>query len=136
MNTLLDKKIVSVKIADDKMAMLFVTENNENLILRVDADCCSHTWIESVDLPALGLPFTVIECKDLELNIPEKEYDGDVIKFYGAEIVTDKGSMNIDYRNSSNGYYGGNIVWPDEEDNFYGGVFNQNESYCIWVDIE
>lgn len=47
-NLLLNKKIVKMQIASDKEALLFVTDDGQQLIVRVDADCCSHTWIESV----------------------------------------------------------------------------------------
>jgi hypothetical protein len=39
----------------------------------------------------------------------------------------------IDYRNESNGYYGGELCWPD--DHFYGGVHGQNVSTEQWVDV-
>lgn len=34
----------------------------------------------------------------------------------------------------SNGYYGGNLVWPDADDSpyYYGGVFGQNVSNNQW----
>lgn len=134
-NKLIGKKIVDVKIAEDKLAMLFVCDNGEELVVRVDADCCSYTWIESVELPALGFPFTVIACDDLDMNkepLENEEYE--CLQFYGAKITTDKGDMVIDYRNDSNGYYGGDIVWPGE--GFYGGVYGQNESNMNWRDIE
>ena len=134
-NKLVGKKIVDVKIAEDKLAMLFVCDNGEELVVRVDADCCSYTWIESVELPALGFPFTVIACDDLDMNkepLENEEYE--CLQFYGAKITTDKGDMVIDYRNDSNGYYGGDIVWPGE--GFYGGVYGQNESNMDWRDIE
>ena len=54
---------------------------------------------------------------------------------YGVKITTDKGHIVIDYRNASNGYYGGNLSWPDDS-YFYGGVHGQNESNEEWVDIE
>ena len=134
-NKLIGKKIVDVKIAEDKLAMLFVCDNGEELVVRVDADCCSYTWIESVELPALGFPFTVIACDDLDMNkepLENEEYE--CLQFYGAKITTDKGDMVIDYRSDSNGYYGGDIVWPGEV--FYGGVYGQNESNMNWRDIE
>ena len=134
-NKLIGKKIVNVKIAEDKLAMLFVCDNGEELVVRVDAECCSYTWIESVELPALGFPFTVIACDDLDMNkepLENEEYE--CLQFYGAKITTDKGDMVIDYRNDSNGYYGGDIVWPGE--GFYGGVYGQNESNMDWRDIE
>ena len=134
-NKLIGKKIVDVKIAEDKLAMLFVCDNGEELVVRVDADCFSYTWIESVELPALGFPFTVIACDDLDMNkepLENEEYE--CLQFYGAKITTDKGDMVIDYRNDSNGYYGGDIVWPGE--GFYGGVYGQNESNMNWRDVE
>lgn len=134
-NLLIGKKITEVKIADDKEAMLFVCEGGEQLVVRVDADCCSYTWIESVEMPALGLPFTIINCHDLDM--PDLgDIDGcEVVAYYGAKIITDKGDMVIDYRNDSNGYYGGSIVWPGDN-YFYGGVYGQNDSTMNWVDIE
>lgn len=134
-NLLINKSIVDVKIAADKEAMLFVTDCGQHLVVRVDADCCSNTWIESVEMPALGLPFTILSCEDLDMGRENEEIDYDYIQYYGAKIVTTKGEMVIDYRNSSNGYYGGNIVWPGDE-YFYGGVHGQNVSDEEWIDIE
>ncbi len=138
-NKLIGKKIVDVKIASDKQAMLFVDDSGNEFIVRTDGDCCSYTWIESVEMPALGLPFTIINVEDLDMpdlgDMPDKE----VVAYYGAKITTDKGDMVIDYRNDSNGYYGGDIVWPvtdDEYSYFYGGVYQQNISSEEWEDIE
>lgn len=136
-NLLIGKTIAEVLIADDKEALLFVTIEGEKLVARVDADCCSHTWIESVELPALGFPFTVVDCEDLDGVKEAEDIDYNYIQYYGAKLTTDKGDLVIDYRNSSNGYYGGNIVWPDDEGNrFYGGVHGQNVSNENWVEIE
>lgn len=133
-NKLIGKNIVEVKIAEDKLAMLFVCDNGEELVVRVDADCCSYTWIESVEMPALGLPFTIIKCEDLAMPDLGDIPGCDCVQYYGAKIITNKGDMVIDYRNDSNGYYGGEIVWPGE--GFYGGVYGQNESNMDWRDIE
>lgn len=138
-NLLIGKKITDVKIATDKQALLFVSDSGEELIARTDGDCCSYSWIETVEMPALGLPFTVIAIDDLDLpgsddNHPEHE----CLTVYGAKIATDKGEMIIDYRNESNGYYGGSIEWPndDEYSYFYGGVHGQNASSLEWTEIE
>lgn len=134
-NLLIGKKVVDVKIADDEQAMLFVTDDGQHLVVQVDADCCSYTWIESVEMPALGLPFNVISCEDLDMPDLGDIPGCDFVQYYGAKIITDKGEMIIDYRNDSNGYYGGNIVWPGD-DCFYGGVYGQNNSSMDWVDVE
>lgn len=133
-NKLIGKTIASMKIAADTLALLFVTAEGEELIARCDADCCSYTWIESIELPALGFPFTISAVEDLALNADQDTRDGE-LQFYGAKIVTDRGDMVIDYRNESNGYYGGSMAWPGDN-YFYGGVHGQNESKLEWVDIE
>ena len=60
--------------------------------------------------------------------------DCDCVQYYGAKITTNKGDMVIDYRNDSNGYYGGDIVWPGE--GFYGGCTDKTSHAWIGEDIE
>ena len=45
-------------------------------------------------------------------DLADDEYrgSGEDIKYYGFEIVTNKGSAKLEFRNSSNGYYGGNMT--------------------------
>ncbi len=132
-NILVGKTLQAMKIADDKEALLFVT-NAGDIVARCDADCCSSTWVEHIELPALGFPAFVIAVDDLDL--PGSDYnhpEHDCLQVYGCKITTDKGEIVIDYRNSSNGYYGGDLSWPD--DYFYGGVYDQNVSNMNWVDV-
>ena len=131
---LVGKTIKKIMIADDKQALLFMTDDGDHVV-RVDADCCSHTWVESIEAPALGFPALVAGAEDLDLNMEDEEKDGEYIAFYGFKISTNKGDIIIDYRNESNGYYGGNLVWPDDN-YFYGGVYGQNVSDENWKEIE
>ena len=50
------------------------------------------------------------------------------------KITTDRGHIIVDYRNESNGYYGGSLSWPD--DHFYGGVYGQNDSSIAWQEVQ
>lgn len=137
-NILVGKTILSVEIAKDKMAIKFNTNAGE-IIAKTDGDCCSHSWIEEVELPALGFPALCLSYENMNFVKPSKEFDGDHIQFYGCKIITDKGEIIIDYRNSSNGYYGGNLWWPMEDDSynhFYGGVYGQNISKEKWMKLE
>lgn len=112
-NKLIGKTIVGMKISEEKDALLFEVEGGGQLMAIVDGDCCSHSWVEAVELPALGFPFTITAVEDLELNKdPVSDENFEYLQFYGAKISTDKGDMVIDYRNESNGYYGGDIHWP------------------------
>lgn len=133
-NFFVGKTITGMKIAADKEALLVQCTDGDHVV-KVDGDCCSHTWIEHVELPALGFPGLVTAVEELALNKDPVDSDGDYIQFYGCKIVTDRGEIVIDYRNSSNGYYGGSICWPDET-YYYGGVFGQNVSQNEWVEIQ
>ena len=133
-NVLINKTINNIKIADDKLALLFET-NDGDFIVNVEGDCCSSSWIESVELPALGFPATVVSVENIEMPDLGQPDEYDYIQYYGCKIVTDKGEIVIDYRNESNGYYGGSLRWPDEK-YYYGGVYAQNVSDEKWVDIE
>lgn len=132
-NPLIGKTLTGMKIAEDRQALLFETAEGE-LVVDVDADCCSYTWVEAVELPALGFPALVTAVE--ELDMPEKtepstfHKDPECLAFYGCKISTDKGEIVIDYRNDSNGYYGGSLSWPGEH--HYGGVFGQNKSKHEW----
>lgn len=130
-NVLVGKVILAVLLAEDKEAILFRTSEGD-VVARCDADCCSHTWIEQVELSANGFPATVLSVADIELNEGLDTRDGE-LKFYGCKITTDKGELVLDYRNESNGYYGGSLSWPGEY--FYGGVHEQNVSNEKWVEV-
>jgi hypothetical protein len=129
-NVLVGKTLTGMKIAADKEAILFQTADGDIVVL-CDADCCSYTWVEHIELPALGFPAVVVSVADLEM--PEGKpslfhTDSDCLDFYGCKIVTDKGEIVIDYRNDSNGDYGGSLSWPGE-------YIWQNRSKQEWVEV-
>lgn len=134
-NILVGKVLTGIKLAADKHAILFQTSEGD-IKVDVDGDCCSQSWVESIELPALGFPCYVRAVEDLELNkepVSNEEYE--CLQFYGLKIVSSKGEIIIDYRNESSGYYGGNLSWPDGG-YFYGGVFGQNKSNYDWQDVD
>src|SRR5690606_18672273 len=115
-NPLIGKVITNMEIAADRQALRFALTDGE-LVVNVDADCCSYTWVEHVELPALGFPAMVLSVTDLDMpdgSASAFHSDADVLAYYGCKIVTDRGEIVIDYRNDSNGYYGGSLTWPGE----------------------
>lgn len=128
-SVLVGKTLSKVELASDKLAIRF-TVDGETVVAKCDADCCSSTWIESVEMPAGGLPAKILCIGDLELP-EDRDRDGELVQFYGLKLTTDKGDLVLDYRNESNGYYGGNLSWPGEY--HYGGVYGQNNSTEEWV---
>jgi hypothetical protein len=133
-NPLIGKTIDKVFLAKDKGAIRFVLDNGTDIIARADGDCCSRSWIENVENAEALIGKPVIEATDVDLDKEDGEIDYEVIRYYGFNISTLGGTCKIDYRNSSNGYYGGNLSWG-EDDYFYGGVFGQNKSAEEWEDI-
>ena len=75
-----------------------------------DADCCSETWISDLrDLHHLvGFPVLSLSTFD-----PPFQDDGrcrqEADRFYGLRFTTTRGTTELVYRNSSNGYYGGSL---------------------------
>ena len=108
-NLLVGAVILSMTHDDD--AITFVTDKG-TCTAHTYGDCCSSTWIESVELPARGFPATVQEVLNVDLPSPASDRDREEMQYYGLRIVTDNGDIDIDYRNSSNGYYGGSLDFP------------------------
>ena len=118
---LVGETIINIHISKDKQYLFFTLLDYSTVILSAEKRGCSDTWIEHIELPAKGLPAKVLEIRDLELK---KVYEGipkrsNVAQFYGMEIVTNKGSVEIDYRNYGNGYYGGELFYVYPEDVVY-----------------
>lgn len=136
-NVLEGKTVERVWLAKDRLAMRFDVMEGPPIIARADADCCSYTWIEGIDMPdvLLGTVRAVEDIPMPDLGSPD-EYG--VIAYYGCRITTERGVCVIDYRNESNGYYGGWIHWSVldgegyDDDSFYGGVYGQNQSAMEW----
>lgn len=132
-NPLIGKTIAALQLTTDKKALRFVLADGAEVVARADGDCCSDTWIEHISLPAGGFPATVLEAADIEMPDLGEMPDREVVAYYGFELKTDKGHMVLDYRNDSNGYYGGNLSWPGEY--FYGGVHGQNVANDEWAPV-
>ena len=108
---LVGRTITSIKTDDDGDSLIVNTEEGE-VRAWCYGDCCSYTWIEHIDLPARGFPAKVQAVHDLNMPDHGSMPGCDVVRYYGCKIVTDKGDIIIDYRNDSNGYYGGELEWP------------------------
>lgn len=81
----------------------------------VEGDCCSHSWIEHLEMPGDISGATLLSVEDsAPITQDHDEHDetngGDCISVYNTSFKTDKGEIILEYRNSSNGYYGGYLV--------------------------
>jgi hypothetical protein len=132
-NPLIGKTLTAFELTNDRKAMRFTLADGEQIEALCDADCCSETWVEHVSLPARGFPAVVLDAADLDMPDLGDMPGRDVVTYYGLKVTTDKGELIVDYRNDSNGYYGGNLSWPGED--HYGGLFGQNVAIREWRGI-
>lgn len=111
-NPLIGKTIVSLD--NNRDDLVFRLSNGKTIKASTYGDCCSTTWVEHLELPALGFPATVLSVENQGEVKGEDDGDYDYLRYYITKIVTDRGEIVIDYRNSSNGFYGGCLEWYDE----------------------
>lgn len=113
MKELIGRKVEKVLIEAGENRIFFVTDKG-NVGYSTYSDCCSETWFSDVLSPENLLGKTVISIDDMELP---QDSDGrsrqESDDFMGIKITTSSGYTDILYRNSSNGYYGGNLCDAD-----------------------
>lgn len=99
--------------------------NKDTLCFKTDAgiftygcegDCCSSSWFEHVSGVPQLIGHTVISAQTIDMPDIPKEQQRDEDIAYGYQLTTDKGHFLVEMRNSSNGYYGGWVNDPSNEE--------------------
>ena len=109
---MLGKKLAFVECTAQGGAIAFVFDDGTRVEFYVEGDCCSHSWIEHLQLPADIKGATVLSVDDSApiTSDHDDHDDGGDIQVYNTSFKTDRGEIILEYRNSSNGYYGGLLV--------------------------
>lgn len=125
MRGMLNKPLAAVELSDDKQTITFRFKDGSSQEFGVEGDCCSSSWIEHLTLPDdyVGAAITNVteasmDRTDDEAFNPKGEprWEGDEgrehesLQVYETRFVTPRGEIVLEYRNSSNGYYGGYLV--------------------------
>ena len=109
-----DKPVESVAIDQDGEHLVFRLVDGRTLTYEAVGDCCSSSWVEHITVPPdlAGSVFDAVA----ETNMGEKvdDKDWETIRFYQTSFRCPKGEVIVEYRNSSNGYYGGWLEGPLE----------------------
>lgn len=105
--------------ADDQHQLMFLRKFQDKVIeayiLDTEADCCSETWFADIvgvenllksDIKGIELLYLNDDQYPDTDSRSRQEYD----RYYGFKLLTDKGTVEVVYRNSSNGYYGGELA--------------------------
>lgn len=112
MKELIGKKITKLFVEKDHQDALVFEFGDERIVYNAYGDCCSETWFADITGVKALLGETVhyveeVECD--EMFYPKDDGRGrqECEQYYGMKLTTNKGCIDIIYRNSSNGYYGG-----------------------------
>jgi len=110
---------VDIALSPSKLSLGIACASGKIVVYEATGDCCSHSWFESIygETQVLGSPVTGIRAVNIDLlsvygmkhNNECEENDSGIISYYAYEIATNQGKCLIDFRNSSNGYYGGQM---------------------------
>jgi hypothetical protein len=103
-NALLNKKFERVEINENGYKVSFIGENS--VIYSAEGDCCSQTFIESIDSPEVFENAVILSVEEVHGESKEIE-SHEVHKWTFVKFVTDKGRATLSFRNESNGYYDG-----------------------------
>lgn len=125
---MIGKRLSGVSLSPDREKVTFMFADNTSHSFRVDGDCCSRSWIEHLevtcDVPGailLGVEELCEDRTDDETLNPRNSDDAkdewergrskhECLQVYQTRFNTDRGVIVLEYRNSSNGYYGGYLV--------------------------
>ena len=105
------KTIESVTLSGDKERIDFVFGDGTRKAYGVEGDCCSVSWIEHLEVPddVKGATLTSVDDGDgVEAEDPDDKYD--CLQVYNTTFHTNRGDIVLEYRNESNGYYGGYLI--------------------------
>lgn len=105
---MLGNVLKSVELSLDKENIFFIFQDGLKVSGDVEGDCCSNSWIEHLELPDNVDGAKIISIYESDPVTNDREGDSyEVIKVYSISFKTDKGEIILEFRNSSNGYYGG-----------------------------
>lgn len=107
---IIGKTITAALLSDENTTLTLMTDTGKHLVFHADGDCCSESWIEHMTEPKY--PAKILDIVDADLG----ECDGtrqECDKMYSTTFKTDQGNLEVEYRNSSNGYYGGALCFVE-----------------------
>lgn len=96
----------------DRIAFFF--DDKTNAVFETEGDCCSQSWIEHYEIPKDIKGAMVTRITDVQKKEKWDNEDSELTRFYETRFKTTKGEIVLEYRNSSNGYYGGSLRMVSE----------------------
>jgi hypothetical protein len=121
MRQLLEETIQYIYMDEDNQCIAFINfHGNEFFVYEAVGECCSSSWIESINNVENLIDEEIIgierKGEAIRSKNEEKSQDEDESRevAFGYTLKTIKGYIDIEFRNESNGYYGGEVKFkPD-----------------------
>ena len=108
------KGLMIVKVDADSIGATITFENDQEMKLVLEGDCCSHSYFQDVKQFDELVDSVVLEID--EVSGPSSEAieaidtsDQECVSWHFLIFKTDRGHVTIDWRNDSNGYYDGTV---------------------------
>jgi len=110
MKELIGKTVSGLRVNDDQSILVFDHPDGTHTAYRTYSECCSETWFADITgvNALIGQVVTAVEKVYMDA-VDDGRTRQERDEFYGVKLTTIKGVADIVYRNSSNGYYGGDI---------------------------
>lgn len=127
MKDLKEKVIKKVELNDDNTIIVLTDYEGKKHIYEAYGDCCSYSWFSHINNLSNLLDSEILEVIEKKesfeatkeqladksgLNSDEWEFE--YLQVYMYTFKTKKGYSDIEFRNDSNGYYGGSCEKKDE----------------------
>lgn len=114
MKELIGKTITGLSVEKEAQGFLRFDTTEGPVTYITSGDCCSETWFADITGVFALIGGKVMKVEEINMNSFKYNLDDgrcrqDCDQAYGYKIVTTKGMADIIFRNSSNGYYGGEI---------------------------
>jgi len=125
-NVLVGKRINGLFIGNDKWTLVFRDIHGQRYRFDTENDCCNSVWfnhVSGVNILGEGNSFDLLRGAEV-LAVESKGWGDDRSDEDGHEVVqdafwtirTDRGYIDIEVRNSHNGYYGGSVSYSGRDD--------------------
>ena len=106
-----DKPLKSITLTEDEGQINFTFNDDSVISFVAEGDCCSRSWIEYLTVPDDIAGQTLVSMDDGAIDRVDDYENFECLQVYQTKFLTDKGEfVIIEYRNGSNGYYGGYLT--------------------------
>jgi hypothetical protein len=108
---LIGKIVDTIYLSEDEESLAFVTDDGECHIYTTSGDCCNSVWFYHFSGVEELLNQRVHDVESKDWRDVEGEYAKDDVAEESCiwTLKTNRGYIDIEVRNSHNGYYGGEV---------------------------